>query len=339
MKPSLKEFKDQYRDRLLGFLWRQWSALGVAGHSKATDPWIVDPDALLLFTATLGRHDARLFDEVLDWLKANGAFINVQRMKRIQQLEGFAGLPVLAAFASVLSRGADTLKWKGLAESAEPIRPTESLFYLPDYRPMPILGDPDERFARAGFLRDAPALRGYSQEFRPNEQTTLALQLRALVGVNARSEILQYLLTHKAAHPAEIARETYYFTKTVQDALVSMHRSGVVEIRTLGREKHYWVQSDAWATLLNRASEGKMPQWITWPAVFSALERIWLKLQEPGLYVDDGLLVSTELRQLLLEIRPAVEKAGFPVNMLSRRQYVGEEFIDVFLADISSILG
>lgn len=338
MKPSLKDFRDQYRESLLGFLWRQWSALGVAGHAKTADPWIVDPDALLLFTATIGRHDARLFDEVLDWLQANGTFINVKRVKRIQQAEGFAGLPVLASIAAVIGRGADTLKWKSLAEAVEPSKSRQSLFFQPDYKPMPALKEPDERFARFGLLRDKPALRGYSQEFRPNEQTTLALQLRALFGVNARSEILQYLLTHEAAHPADIARQTYYFKKTIQDALVDMHRSGVVEIRTFGREKHYWIKPEPWAVLLNRAAEEKMPSWITWPAVFAVLERVWLRLQEPSVHAADALMVSTELRQLLSEIRPAVEKAGFPMNMLSRRQYVGEEFVETFLSDMHTIL-
>lgn len=338
MAPSLTEFRDQYRDQLLRFLWRQWSALGVAGHAKSEDQWSVDPDALLLFTATIGRHDARLFDEVLDWLQANGTFINVQRLRRIQKTEGFAGGRVLAAIATMLGKGADALKWKGLAEAVGPADNSESLFYLPDYKPMPVLGTPDERFAQFGLLRDAPALRGYSQEFRPNEQATLALQLRALFGVNARSDILQYLLTHQAAHPADIARQTYYFQKTVQDALVDMHCSGVVELRTSGREKHYWVQSSAWIALLNRRDESNMPYWVAWPAVFSVLERIWLKLQDPTLYATDQLMVAVELRQLLSEIRPAVEKAELPVNFLSRRQYIGEEYVDTFLADISLIL-
>ena len=83
MNQSLKIFKAEYQNHLLNFLWRQWSSLGVAGQSRGDDVWIIDPEALLLFTFTLGRHEPRLFDEVLDWLQANGRFINILRLKRI----------------------------------------------------------------------------------------------------------------------------------------------------------------------------------------------------------------------------------------------------------------
>ena len=55
----------------------------MAGHVSGDDVWIIDPEALLLFTCTLGRHEPRLFDEVLDWLQENGRFINILRLKRI----------------------------------------------------------------------------------------------------------------------------------------------------------------------------------------------------------------------------------------------------------------
>ena len=85
MNQPLKTFKQEYQNLLLNFLWRQWSALGVAGQAGGEDVRIIDPEALLLFTCTLGRHEPRLFDEVLDWLRENGRFINVMRLKRILQ--------------------------------------------------------------------------------------------------------------------------------------------------------------------------------------------------------------------------------------------------------------
>ncbi len=35
MQTPLKQFKNQYRETLLNFLWREWTALGVAGHVDA----------------------------------------------------------------------------------------------------------------------------------------------------------------------------------------------------------------------------------------------------------------------------------------------------------------
>ena len=58
---------------------------------RRADAWVIDPEALLLLTCTMGRHEPRLFDEVLDWLRENGRFINVMRLKRILRTENFAG--------------------------------------------------------------------------------------------------------------------------------------------------------------------------------------------------------------------------------------------------------
>ena len=80
MKKSLKIFRDEYLELLLDFLWQEWSALGVAGQKKDPCRHVIDPEALLLFTCSLGRYDQRLFDEVMDWLTTNGRFINVHAL-------------------------------------------------------------------------------------------------------------------------------------------------------------------------------------------------------------------------------------------------------------------
>ena len=112
---QLQEFKNNYLDLLLQFLWRQWSALGIAGYSESKDPWVIDPEALLLFSATLTRYEQRLFDEILDWVDMNDRFINVQRLRNIQKQEGFNCTDVLSAIAAVMMKNKAGIKWKGLA--------------------------------------------------------------------------------------------------------------------------------------------------------------------------------------------------------------------------------
>jgi len=336
MNPSLKSFKNEFRELLLNFLWRQWSALGVAGHSSGGDVWIIDPEALLLFTCTMGRHEPRLFDEMLDWLEENGRFINVMRLKRILRTETFAGERTLATVAGFLMKGTEAVKWKRLAESVQaPLNP-EAFFLSPDGTPVPVLGEPEPIFARHGFRRGPLRLRGYSQKFPATQPSTLALQLRALFGVNIRCEIVLYLLTHEAAHPSQIAREAGYFERAVQGTLVDMLQSGVVQLRPSGREKHYWLVQQSWAALLNRPEP--FPQWITWPPLFSALEQIWLKLNDPGMEALDPLLQSSELRRLMVEVRPALERARFDKHLSDDRQYLGEAYLPVFCADVLNLL-
>jgi hypothetical protein len=336
MNQSLKPFKEEFRNRLLGFLWRQWSALGVAGHDAGNDAWLMDPEALLLLTGSLGRYDPRLFDEVLDWLEENGRFINVMRLKRILATEEFAGQRTLAAVATCLMKGTEAAKWKRLAESTQPPSQAEDFFISSDGAPVPVVGELEPRFARHGFRRGPLRLRGYSQRFQPLRPTNFVLQLRALFGVNVRCEIVSYLLTHEAAHPSQIAREAFFFERAVQATLVDMLQSGVVQLRLSGREKHYWLVQQPWSVLLNRPQA--FPQWVTWAPLFSALERIWLKLNDPRLETLDPLLQSSELRQLMVAVRPAIERSRFDKSLSDDRQYLGEEYLPVFFSDVLNLL-
>lgn len=336
MNPSLKTFKEEYRNLLVNFLWRQWSALGVAGQAGGEDAWIIDPEALLLFTCTIGRHEPRLFDEVLDWLHENGRFINIMRLKRILRSEPFTGGRVLSAVASCLMKGTEALKWKLLAEPLPQPTDLEAFFFAAEGEPLPVIGEPEPHFAQHGFKRGPLRLRGYSQPFSPTLPTNLALQLRALFGINVRCEIVLYLLTHEAAHPSQMAREAYYFERAVQGTLVDMNQSGVVGLRLQGRQKHYWLRQESWAALLNRPQV--FPKWVTWPPLFSALERIWLKVNDPQMETLDPLLQSSELRQRMMKVRPAIERSGFDKILSDDRDYPGEKYLPVFLSDVIKLL-
>ena len=115
MEKSLKEFKISYLESVLSFLWKQWSAIGASGYAEGDDAWYIDPEALLIFSCSLARYDARLFDEMLNWLDINGGYINIQRLKNIAAAENFTGTKVLAAMAKVMSKRQKFLKWKGIA--------------------------------------------------------------------------------------------------------------------------------------------------------------------------------------------------------------------------------
>ena len=111
----------------------------------------------------------------------------------------------------------------------------------------------------------------------------------------------------------------------------------MVQIRPAGREKHYWLKPDDWARLLNR---GKVfPKWITWPPLFSALERVWMKVNDPKLLNLDPLPQSSELRRLMAEIRPAMERARYDRAPSDDREFLGEKYLPVFISDVINLLG
>ena len=128
----LTDFRAEFRDRLLTILWRQWTALGVAGSQEGWTATVIDPEALLLITCSIARSDPRLFDAVLEWLRLNGQYINVQRIKRMLRDEVFVGEPVLKAVAGATSTSVSQAKWAKLA-SGHTAGPDglEPLFFLP----------------------------------------------------------------------------------------------------------------------------------------------------------------------------------------------------------------
>lgn len=336
MKKSLKEFRDSYEELLLSFLWRQWSSLGIAGYDTGDEKWYIDPESLLLFTACMGRHEARLFDEVLNWLDANGSFINIQRMKNIQKKEEFSGKRVISAMAGVMAERGKTKKWESLAGECASKNDRENLFFRKNGQPMEMFGESEPHFKKYGFCRGKIEFRPHTQPVHITKNTGFLFKLRALFGVNARPEILLYLLTHESGHPRLIARETYYAQKTVQDILIEMSHSGLINVRLAGREKHYWLKADEWYSLLMPGQERIL--WVKWATLFSALEKIWLKLNQKMLYRLDPLTQSSELRILMQLVRAKIESSGFGYKLSNETLYRGTEYTEVFLSDIRDLL-
>lgn len=302
METSLRAFRDEYLDMLLRFLWREWTALGVAGQAPAPVRHIIDPEALLLFTCSLGRYDQRLFDEALDWLTVNGRFLNVQRMRNILHRESFRGGHVLSTVADWLSQREDPMKWKLLAKTIPPTQERESLFFLTDGRPLPDSADKDATFLAHGFVRNPVALRGYSRPFPADTMPCHLLKMRALFGVNGRCDVLAYLTMNRSGHPREIAREMYYSQKAIHDVMTDMACSGIVHSAKLGRERTFRISSSG---LPLSTGEADVPGWINWPILLSAADAVWKKVEELSVATLDPLLESSEIA---LTMRPLLQR-------------------------------
>jgi hypothetical protein len=338
MNPLLNTFKEAYQELLLSFLWRQWAALGVAGHASTDDPWAIDPEALLFFSCTMARYEARLFDEILDWTNINGDAINIQRLRNMVSHRLFSGQDVLSAVAGLMAVGRRSPKWKNLAKFPTNAEKAQPLFFQKNGEPMEPFGNVDETFERYGLLRGKVELRGHTQPARVIRNTGLIFKLRYLWGINARCEIILYLLTHDGGHPRKISRDICYFQKTVQDTLVDMARSDLVYVRPVGKEKHYWLKAEKWLEFLTGDPE-KIIRWVNWPMLLSGLEEIWLKLNRSEFWQLSPLAQSSELRALMRTVRPKIEAAGFARALSDEKMYLGEDYTSVFLSDIGKLLG
>lgn len=308
MNESLNAFKLKVLDHMLSLVWRQWSALGVAGYSQSEETKVVDPEALLLLTLTVARHDPRLFDELLDWLDVNGAFLNVQRLQNLIKQYDFQAKAQISAVAEWLGRKSDyALKWKKLA-SFNSLSEAESLFYLSDGKPFPIANNRDETFFRHGLLRNPIITRKLAQPFPSEGMPALLLRLRAFLGVNIRCEILCLLGSVDEIHPSSIARLIGHAPRTTQNALSEMARSGVVQVRSHGREKSYALKSGVLEKLLHSGSD--FTPWANSVPLFRALELLWLGITDPRQKNMGSLLLSSELRRVAQKMSPLLGKQG-----------------------------
>lgn len=297
MKALLTEFRSAFLEQALDLLWRQWTALGVAGHGADWRGSPIDPEALLLCSCTIARYDARLFDVMLEWLSINGRHINVQRIKSILDSESIIGKPVFRAVAAMTRDSVSAAKWDRSADTTDVAGKPMPLFYLKDGRPMPLVGKPDAVFAKYGFLRDRYEPRKVAGAFRPEPVANLLLRLRALLGVNARAEILAFMSINGRGSPRSIARQTYYTPAAITKALDEMRDSGYVISRLEGRTRYHMLVPDAWRELLLGQSR---PQWIVWPRLFNAIEKVWTFLREEKLEGKSPLAQASALRRLLL---------------------------------------
>jgi hypothetical protein len=336
MDTSFLEFRAYILDRLLDLLWRQWSALGVPGQTTIEERRVVDPESLLLFSLTVGRYDARLFDEILDWLVVNGAFMNVQRLRNLMKRFDFQSQAQLSAVSELLMKKSnDPLKWKRLAAPCSPRNP-EPLFFLKSGKTIPMPDEKAPEFSAYGLLRGPIKLRGHAQPFPTKGMPSLLLRLRALLGVNARCELLCLLAATEEINPSDVARQTGYSPRTVQNTLADMARSGVVQVRSGNRDKWYALNSGVLDLLLK--PEGSPTPWVNWAPLFRALEILWIGINDPKRQNLDPLTLASELRRLAKEMRPLLADAGWGRQLEDDSSFRGIEYSSIFIRDIKGIL-
>jgi len=317
----------EFRQRLLGLLWSQWSSLGVYGYVSDTRKetgYIIDPDALFLFTLPIARYDARLWDEVMDWLHRHGHLINVQRMKTLQRNYGLGQDALIAPVAARLSTTKTyQLKWKGLCRTTGST-PQEPLFFDADGIPVPVVGPTDPFYADAGFLRSPMQLRGMTKPFSQTSSAAMLLRMRALFGISLRAELVCALSSTDALYASEAARMIDYDSKSVQAACVDMSASGFIGIQpSEGREKNYYLKPSLASAM---TVDSRRPIWLRWGPLYNALERYYAVLVTVA-SVTDPVIAASEMRKCVHEMRQLVVQSGIQWMMDMNDELRGEDYV------------
>ena len=333
----LNAFNEDLHRRMLDLIWRQWTALGVHGYGASWEGSPIDPDALLLFSCTAARQDARLFDAMIEWMEHNGRYIGVSRVRRMLGSGAFAGERVFHAVVQTTADSESAPKWKRLASRFEREAREEPLFCLSEGKPLPVVGEPDSRFLKWGLIRDRYDSRGVAGTFDSRNPAAILLRLRALLGVNARCEILLYLMLNPSGTPRAMARACGYEPTTVVKAMREMADSGLLDVRKDGRHTVYRIEAGDWCRLL--IGKDVALSWIGWSQLFGALERIMTVLDHAARTEESELAQASIVRRVFEQgVVEALEKAGLEWRFGDFRALRGAALIPHTLAKLDQML-
>jgi hypothetical protein len=347
---SLKSFRVELLDRVLTFLWREWSALGVMGQGGLEDDWVLDPESLFVFTLEVGRYDARLFDEVLGWAAINGRWMDIWRLRTITRARRSEAIRVVGASVQYLSHRGDAGKWGNLAgfcrthlgEKASRSA-SEPLFRSLEGKPHPYWpkdrAEPD--FAAFGINRAAVSLRKRSVDVPINARTHLRFLLRAFLGIGAKSECVAYLLTHDGGRPSEIADAVDLHPLTVQLALKDLAASSMVQIRHQGKRIEYWVSQERWWDFLSRSGQDstQRPKWLNWSQVLSALADVVGSVDDLSASEASDYLKSSRLYDAVEVLSREFARGGMDVSLVPRKDLPLALFQRTAIQFLETVLG
>jgi len=332
MKMSLTEFKEELPLRICQFLWRQWAQLGLAAADvERRDHWIIDPEALLLISSTFARYDARLYDEIIDWLNVNHQSLNTARLRSVHRKFGFNGGQSLSAMLSQVSKYNKRFKWKlDYSRNTEKLEP---LFLSVRHDDTDGYGPRDQDFISCGFSRGHVQLRGLSRRFNHAKPECMLLRLRALFGSTARADIIAYLITHESIHPSKLAKDTGFSQKNVQDTLVEMKDSGYVTTAKVdGRMKLYFIKRNHKQQFLSLGDNATSSlEWVNWLARFRALELLRHGLDNIDPDDQKEILIDSLLRDTMENMKPFIEQSESADSHTIESTYSGNAFREEFL--------
>lgn len=339
-----KDFRKFFLKEILDFLLLQWSSLGVLGHGRSEDEWIIDPEALLVFSLDIARYEPRLFDEILDWLMTNGQWVDIQRLRGIIKTKNDKTQRIMSAVAQILSQNTNSYKrkWKALAsfKKVNPGIQRETLFKTKDGKPYPVVGEQEPIFREYGFIRSKFRPSRKTREVNFKTDSTVHFLLRSLFGIGSRPECILYLLTHEAGHPAEVSRAVGISVRAVQDALVELSKSNLVLTRMVGKRKiQYWLSHKKWWQFLLEidTEEMKSPVWLDWISLFTALMNVWKVLNEIK-EIESDYMRSSKLREAMETISLEFSKSGIDLPPVPDRDVSPDRYENEFQNFIKKVL-
>ncbi len=306
---SVQKYKEFFYEAVQDLLWRQWTALGIPGqiHVVGSEK-ILDPEALLVFSAGFARYDQRLYDMILEWLQIHSSQINLQRLKAITAKVQWKDIHSLGYMASVVSQN-DPSRWAKAAQDYIGPGKTSStpLFQNQNGEKETFIPHKDSLALHCGFLRNEWRNSKKTSSLLPETDATLVLRMRGLFGISARVEALLVLLDLSPCKVQDIVDYSGFTWKSIQDVLEELGASGFVS-STQGdkRGKLYFLSSPQ---KLRNLFGIRNPALTNWISLYDTIGLVSDLLNTPQLQdlskeTIQGELQAIHERTILRTLRP-----------------------------------
>jgi len=321
MEISLKEFKEKFFNNLIEIHWRHWTTLGVASHGKPEKTWIIDLEPLIVSTLTIGLKDKRLLSSSIEWLIKNGEWINLSRLKRIvkvfsERFPGLKGSPfsteILELFANTYNKNARYKIKFGILDSYK-----EEENAINEYK----------NFFNAFKVRDV------TTGPRLQLSSLIQLLLRNILGVDAHTEILIYLLANESGNSNSIAKEIFYSQKNIYTILERWSHAQMVTKISEQKIPRYSINRKK--ELLHAIGLKEIPKYLNWTKTFLFLDRV-AKAVTISPWCDDEYLLSSFFRDLFNESKSIGKSLNIDVPQPDH--HPGKQYFSPFALGVLRIL-
>jgi len=320
----LKEFKNKFIENLIEIHWKHWTALGVASHVNPERHWIIDLEALIISTLVVGLHDKRLLSASHEWLIKNGKWINLFRLKRIAKI----------FMATSIGPNDHLISQEELYITSTALQKfgSKKIFFKS-------LAHTDHDQLAANMVKENNAVlkssktRGVVTEVKIIQPALLQIMLRGLFGIDARVEVLIYLLFHEAGNSNSVAKDIFYDQKNIYRILETWAKTGIVNIIKGGRASTYSLRNkEVWYSVIGIKEK---PLFLNWIRTFLVLDKL-LKALSTSPLSDDQYLLSSFFRDLLNDFKTIAKPLNvqFPDPLL----YPGPEYFDPFSSTMLNVL-
>lgn len=188
----------------------------------------------------------------------------------------------------------------------------------------------DSAFAAAAIVRPPLSRSGKSQSPSLRTRPNLTFQLRGLLGVGLRSELVRVATTTNAPWltAATLSRATGYSKRNVLDVMAALADAGVVNAVVVGNEQRYSASPARWRSFLGRTAHD-WPTHRDWPQLLGSA-RILLRTLGDGANANQSeLMQATRMREAMEGIRPELSFAGIAVPFTGGPERVEADLDDV----------